>query len=224
MTKTCSLCKLEKDKTNFYRRSQRTSKVTSRCKDCCKLVREGRTEEEKNAFRERRKAWRRQNPEMQRKHNRNYYLKNRESRIKAQKEIYLNNRRYYIEYNNAWQSKARKERPSYRIGKNLRARIARELKATNSGNIVGKNRYIGCSYEELKVHIEEMFVGGMSWENYGTHGWHIDHIRPISSFNLENESERHAAFHYSNMQPLWAKDNLSKGNKYDNKLNLQGRV
>ena len=53
----------------------------------------------------------------------------------------------------------------------------------------------------------------MSWENYGMHGWHLDHIIPCCSFNLQNEEELKKCFHYSNYQPLWAKDNLSKGGK-----------
>ena len=52
----------------------------------------------------------------------------------------------------------------------------------------------------------------MSWGNYGK--WHVDHIRPCASFNLVNEEEQKKCFHYTNLQPLWAKDNLSKGSKY----------
>ena len=61
--------------------------------------------------------------------------------------------------------------------------------------------------------VMKKFVSGMSWENYGK--WHIDHIKPCASFNLLEEDEQKKCFHYTNLQPLWAKDNLKKGGKYE---------
>jgi len=63
--------------------------------------------------------------------------------------------------------------------------------------------------------LETKFLEGMDWDNYGIYGWHIDHIKPCSLFNLENIEEQKKCFHYTNLQPLWAIDNLKKGNKYD---------
>lgn len=54
----------------------------------------------------------------------------------------------------------------------------------------------------------------MTWDNYGYRGWHVDHIAPCASFDLSNPAEVAKCFHYSNLQPLWAKDNLSKGGIY----------
>jgi hypothetical protein len=76
---------------------------------------------------------------------------------------------------------------------------------------------IGCSSEEFKTHIEKQFTEGMSWNNYNE--WHLDHIKPISMFNLIvddklDETEVKKANHYTNLRPLWAKDNLSKSNNY----------
>ena len=67
-------------------------------------------------------------------------------------------------------------------------------------------------------HIESQFKEGMSWKNHGIHGWHIDHIRPISSFNFEscNDPEFKECWALENLQPLWAKENLSKSNKIFN--------
>ena len=70
---------------------------------------------------------------------------------------------------------------------------------------------IGCSISFLMKHLEDLFVDGMTWENYGLYGWHVDHIVPISSFDLTCEKQQKECFHYTNMQPLWAFDNLSKG-------------
>jgi hypothetical protein len=71
--------------------------------------------------------------------------------------------------------------------------------------------YIGCSPSELKSHIESLFTEGMSWDNYGLFGWHIDHIIPLSSANTKEEMLK--LNHHTNLQPLWWKDNLSKSKK-----------
>lgn len=76
------------------------------------------------------------------------------------------------------------------------------------------NRSVGCSSSELKKHIEAKFVEGMSWDNYGE-VWQIDHIRPLSSFNLSQVEEINQANHYTNLQPLFSKDNLNKGNSWN---------
>ena len=70
----------------------------------------------------------------------------------------------------------------------------------------------GCaSWNELKIYLESKFSNGMTWENMGE--WHIDHIKPCYSFDLTDEKQQMECFHFTNLQPLWAKDNLSK-NKY----------
>jgi hypothetical protein len=73
----------------------------------------------------------------------------------------------------------------------------------------------GCSKEHLISHIESMFVNGMSWDNYGE--WHIDHIKPCASFDLTNIEQQKLCFNWTNLQPLWASDNIRKGAKYFNK-------
>ena len=80
--------------------------------------------------------------------------------------------------------------------------------------------YVGCSVEYLRSHLETQFEKesercghSISWENQGD--WHIDHIKPCDSFDLDLEDERHKCFHYTNLQPMWAPDNLSKSNIYD---------
>jgi len=72
---------------------------------------------------------------------------------------------------------------------------------------------IGCSVEVLWSHIESQFTTGMTKENYGVHGWHIDHIIPCDSFDFSDPEQQKQCFHYTNLQPLWAKDNIAKSNK-----------
>ena len=93
----------------------------------------------------------------------------------------------------------------------MRSRLCNYLK---SNNITKKNKtfdIVGCTPEFLKEHLENKFKEGMSWENHDLYGWHIDHIIPLSS--AKTEEEIYKLCHYSNLQPLWAGDNLSKGNK-----------
>jgi hypothetical protein len=69
--------------------------------------------------------------------------------------------------------------------------------------------YIGCTVSELKAHIEAQFKPGMTWENHGKE-WHIDHIMPLAKFDLTNQDHIRLAMRYTNLQPLWADDNLAK--------------
>lgn len=73
--------------------------------------------------------------------------------------------------------------------------------------------FIGCSMTQLKSHLSSQFKDGMSWDNYGRKGWHIDHIIPCYSFDLIDPNEQKKCFHYTNLQPLWWLDNCRK-NKY----------
>lgn len=75
---------------------------------------------------------------------------------------------------------------------------------------------LGCSIDELKKHIESQWQKNMTWNNhgFGNENWHIDHIKPCSSFDLTKPDQQKACFHYTNLQPLWQIDNLSKGDKF----------
>lgn len=72
---------------------------------------------------------------------------------------------------------------------------------------------VGCSADDLRAHLERQFTDGMTWGNYGD--WHVDHVRPCSSFELTDPAQQRECFHWSNLQPLWAPDNLSKGSLHE---------
>lgn len=98
------------------------------------------------------------------------------------------------------------------LANNLRSRLRLAIKnQQKAGSAVAD---LGCSISELKQHLESQFQTGMNWQNYGQ--WHIDHIQPLASFNLEDREQFLAANHYTNLQPLWAEDNLRKGDHYGN--------
>ena len=103
---------------------------------------------------------------------------------------------------------------------NLRKRISKVIKRNKKSN--STKILLGCSLEYFKNYIFLKFKQGMSWDNYGTgynnkgmQEWHIDHIRACASFNLSKSEEQRKCFHYSNLQPLWAKENWSKGAKHE---------
>jgi len=100
---------------------------------------------------------------------------------------------------------------NYRLARNIRSRIKETIKGNKKSQ--SSLKLLGCSLEQVRQHIESQFQEGMSWNNWSFYGWHIDHIRPISSFDLSDPIQQQQCFHYTNLQPLWAKDNLAKGNK-----------
>lgn len=100
----------------------------------------------------------------------------------------------------------------YRVKENLRTRIYYAIKGTVKKSDKTMN-LIGCDFSKLKQYLEEKFTENMSWDNYGK--WHIDHIKPCVLFDLTIEEEQRRCFHYTNLQPLWAKDNLQKNTKYE---------
>jgi hypothetical protein len=97
-----------------------------------------------------------------------------------------------------------------RLGVALRKQLRRATK--DSGNRPSRAvRYLGCSMNDFCKHMEALFTPGMSWDNWSQMGWHIDHILPLSSFDLTDPAQVAIACHYSNLQPLWAGENISKG-------------
>lgn len=102
--------------------------------------------------------------------------------------------------------------PQFKLIKTLRSRLASVIKRQNISKSNSTIDLLGCSVSFLKEYLESKFKEGMTWENHGE--WHIDHIRPCASFNLLDEEEKKKCFHYTNLQPLWAYENLSKGCKF----------
>jgi hypothetical protein len=131
----------------------------------------------------------------------NLKIHNERSRL-----FYQNNPEKRNEYRRKYRSSAKG-----RLIDNLRSRLKRCIKNQSGSKFIERN--FGCSREELLQHIENKFVDGMTWENYGE--WHIDHIKPLSKFDLSSLEEQYKANHYTNLQPLWKKDNLSKKDKYE---------
>lgn len=100
---------------------------------------------------------------------------------------------------------------NYKLAKGLRSRLGVALRGNiKSGSAV---RDLGCPISAFRVWLEDQFQPGMTWENYGA--WHIDHVIPLSAFDLTNRAQLTKACHYTNLQPLWAEENYRKGRTHN---------
>ncbi len=97
----------------------------------------------------------------------------------------------------------------YRLAVKLRQRLATAIREGAKGGSAVRD--LGCSLDDLREHLQAKFQPGMSWENWGRKGWHIDHVRPLAQFDLCDPDQARAACHFTNLQPLWWIDNLRKG-------------
>lgn len=153
--------------------------------------------------------WKKQNQIKIQQYQKEYYPKyiekNKEKIKQYKKEYQIRNRKKITKkINDRYHSDI-----NYRIKHNLRTRFNLALKNNSKQSSI--ITLLGCSILELKEYLEEKFKPGMTWTNYGE--WHIDHIKPCCDFRLSDKNQQEICFHYTNLQPLWAKDNLSKGGK-----------
>ena len=110
--------------------------------------------------------------------------------------------------------KKRKEiDPNFKLVCTLRTRIGTVLSKIKQDKYMHTMELVGCTIDELKKHLESKFEEGMTWQNHGE--WHIDHIVPCCSFDLTKKINQQVCFNWSNLQPMWGKENLSKSGKYD---------
>jgi len=108
--------------------------------------------------------------------------------------------------------------PLHKMKCNIREHIRQAVKYANVSKKHPSIVYLGCTIEEFKAHIENQFVEGMTWDNHsrGEDCWHLDHIKPLALLtSIEDPEEMESFCHYTNYQPLWEKDNLSKNDKYE---------
>lgn len=178
--------------------------------------------------------------EKQKLRSRKHYLKNSEAmKLRARKFYYDNKERILIERkkysienrdiisikSREYNETHRKERSTYvknkkitdiqyRLRIALRGRLGSAIRDNaKSGSAV---QDLGCTINELKFYLEGMFKAGMCWDNWDISGWHIDHILPLSMFDLTDREQFLKACHYTNLQPMWAVENLKKANKIIN--------
>lgn len=153
------------------------------------------------------KDWIENNKEKQKIYRKQYREKNKsiikeKKRLIYQKEKEKINEQNRIRYN---------QDINYKLKCRLRHRLRMALKKDSKTGSAVKD--LGCNIGELKSYLESKFSTGMTWDNHSIDGWHIDHIKPLASFDLTDKKQFLEACHYTNLQPLWAKDNMIKGDK-----------
>jgi hypothetical protein len=223
-SKECTKCHVTKELTEFYVRNDTKNGYTSHCKVCVQArhnarkvepVQEGskvctrcNTEKHVSEFGAMANAFDGLKPHCKNCHagiQLDYVDKNRET-VNARHRA--NNKKYILST-----KKRRQEDPAFRIRCNLSKRVSSALKAAGTKKSEKTKELIGCSIEDLRAHLESKFVEGMTWEKYGE--WHLDHIRPCVTFNLVDIEEQRKCFHWTNLQPLWAIDNLRKSSRWE---------
>jgi len=193
-TKKCSKCKEIKPIELFYKNNHKKDGYQTWCKTCC------------NQY----KINNKKSIKIQRKE---YCIKNKDKISNYYENNKTKIRVYQRKYNKLYVKNRRKKDIGYRITGNLRSRVNSAIKNNYGEKAYKTKELIGCTIQFLLSYLESKFVDGMSWERIDE--IHIDHIRPCASFDLTDPEEQKKCFHYTNLQPLWAKDNISKGNKWE---------
>lgn len=191
-TKICSKCKEEKEVCEFYNNKSTLDGKRPECKSCSNrqsYLYNQKNKEKINIIKQK------------------YVDNNKEKVIQSKKEWFTKN----PTYRNEWVVNKYNNDPLFRLINIMRARTRLFFKSKNLKKKNTTFQIIGCSPEFLKEYLETQFLNGMSWDNQGLDGWHIDHIIPLSS--AKNKKEIYKLCHYTNLQPLWAEDNLKKNNK-----------
>lgn len=193
--KICIKCNVEKTYSFFYKTPRNKTGVKNTCKQCIAI------------------------------YDKEYNLKNKDKIKKVTDIYYINNKEksynrstFYRKINSEklnLQIKLKKENNSlYKLKCSLRCRTTNAFKSKRWCKDNKLKDILGCSYTDIKSYLESKFSEGMSWNNHGK--WHIDHIIPLTSASTKEELIK--LCHYSNLQPLWAKDNIEKGCKLSYKI------
>jgi hypothetical protein len=189
--KTCSKCRIEKPLILFYKRG---NGYKSHCKECSSIYG---------------KKYYEINKEIHSKNMSKHYQVNKEQYTKNNKEYREKHKERVSQYSKDYTKKKRNEDLFFRLKGNLRVRIKEYMKTKK---ITSKNRtfdFVGCEPKILIEYLEKQFNDGINWDNYGK--WHIDHKIPLSC--AKTEEELYNLCHFTNLQPMWAEENLRKGSK-----------
>jgi hypothetical protein len=224
----CGTCGIEKPLGEFNKDKNRKGGHRNMCRQCRKISRLANSDKDKEYLLK--------NEEKIKKQKIKYYQENKEKINKRGNKYYQENKEKRKEYYIKTKDKRKEERKKnlahtrsivksryftdiqFRLSQLLRARLRSAIKNNKkSGSAV---RDLGCSLEEFKKYIEAQFKPGMSWSNHGLGDkgrgyefWHLDHIIGLANFNLADREQFLKAVHFTNIQPLWAFENLSKNKR-----------
>lgn len=229
--KFCNKCQIWKNLNQFSKDASRPEGLKGQCVECCrnsiknwsienkdhrKQYSDEYISKNKDNLKIKQKQWYENTKEIRQKNSLEYYYKNRETKSLYQKkrfqnEIHRNSRRL-------WQNRYNKEVFTQRFRHNFSIRINQILKKSNTSKLGNSiSQYLEYTFDELVEHLKTTFLPGMTLENHGIYGWHIDHKIPISAFNITSMDclEFKACWSLHNLQALWWNDNLKKSDSYD---------
>jgi hypothetical protein len=204
--KLCPRCNQIKDFSEFHKEKTRYYGIGVYCKKCLYNI----AKENKHRINKYSKKWYKNNIEKSKQFKQNWNKKN----PNYHKRYYQEHKKELSRQYTIYSRNRRRKDVKFRMLLNLRRRIIYAIKGKDKSQKTMD--LIGCSIDFLKNHLESKFKEGMTWDNYGKSGWHIDHIKPCALFDLSEPEEQAKCFNYSNLQPLWAEENMNKKDKYPN--------
>lgn len=185
--KKCNYCKEMKNLSEFNKDKKSSDGHDYTCRSC-RIIKK--------------RKWRAKNKHHASEYDKKFYLENKESKRKSNLEA---------------RRRRRENNPLVRIKESYCSSLRRAFQSISEQKNAKSQEILGCTNEEFRGHLQSKFYNhpttgeSMSFDNYGLYGWHLDHIIPISTAKSEEDVKRLS--HYSNLQPLWAEDNLKKSNK-----------
>lgn len=195
--KKCTKCQEEKSLNDFNKDRTKKDGLRPICKSCTSKQQKQYAQKNKVKIAEYQKEYAKKNQQALRENKKRHYLKNKDKIIKRV---------------NSWHKQNYKNNHLYKLKCIIRRYSLRVADAAKQEKNMQSLDSLGCSLEQFKEHIESQWQEGMTWDNHGFDGWHIDHITPLDWY-INTSDDPWKANHYTNLQPLWAKENLSKSNK-----------
>jgi len=218
--KVCTKCNLQKELTDFNKHPTCIDGLMGTCKSCKKKYSENYRLNNRKILAKKQQTYRDSHKEEYKNYQKSFYLDNKEKLIEKTKIWLENNKEKRINWlkenkdkinkkSNKYQKERKKIDPLFKLRTNISSLILMSIKRQGYLKKSKTYKYLGCTFDEFKIHIEKQFTKGMNWNNQGE--WHLDHIYPVSLAKDEEELIR--LNHYTNFQPLWALDNIRKSNK-----------
>jgi len=194
-TKRCNKCDNNYPLTEFYKHKSNAGGLRPQCKSCFNKLTNTVWKDSRRELRELKKE------------NKIKLTPEQHKQKEKERRRVSNRGPEYAAAQKVWRKKYFSN-PQKNLARAIRRRLYMAYRAQSK---TGKTlEYLGCSWQELKQHLESQFKPGMTWENYGVNGWHIDHIKPLCGFDLINPEHLKIVCHYSNLRPLWAQENIAK--------------